>query len=330
MTDAISVRDIKRLVENDSTAVAARILALLNNFQDKLAMVADNAALKAIGAADRADKFLAFKEDTLQLFAFDSGSAAVEALGPPPTVVAPTAGTGRWIALTLGGSAATKSYVDSQDAAAIASALATLNTRLRSAADAAAVKALDVALLADKALVYVEDLRQIFAYDASSAAVDVTGVSIEPTAGVGAYLAVTAPAPATTTAAGMVWFTSGVPTALGAGVDEPAAANSTFIASHKEAQRAPAKGVLSVWMITKEPAGGVDAGNTCVFKLIKSDGTVLITKEYGAVAFPATGAPTLLGTCSLAEGDIIGWEFINGGTVTLPSLNLQFDIAPTA
>lgn len=333
MTDAISVRDIKRLAENDSTAVAARILALLNNFQDKLAMVADNTALKAIGSADRADKFLAFKEDSLQLFAFDSTSVAGEALGPPATVVAPTGigtGAGRWIALTLGGSAATKSYVDTQDTAAIASALATLNTRLRSAANAAAVKALDVTTLADKCLVYVEDLRQMYGYDAESTALDVTGVSVKPTTGVGAYVALTSPAPASATAADLVWFTSGVASALGAGVDEPAAADGSYANSHKEFQRCPTKGTLSLWMVAKEASVGVSPANTVIFQLIKSDGTILMSQNWGALPFPSAGVPTLLGTCSVAEGDMVGWEFVNGAAVQLPSLNLQFDIRATA
>jgi len=326
MTDAITVRDIKRLAENDSTAVAARILALLNNFQDKLALVADNAALKAIGTADRADKFLAFKEDTLQLFAFDSGSAAVEALGPPPTVVAPTSGTGRWIALTLGGSAATKSYVDSQDAASIASALATLNTRLRSAADAAAVKALDVALLADKALVFVEDLRQIFAYDSASTAGDVTGVSIEPTAGAGAYLAVTAPP------AAFIWTVESQAVDPAADENLPAAANGTFNNSNRLLRRIPCKGTLRVYYLgAANGPFGIDNANTAVFKIIKSDNTALITKTFDTDNQPGgAGSPTLLGTAAVVEGDIVGWECITGANANLPIFNLQFDITPTA
>lgn len=329
MSDAITIADIKRLAGNDSTAVAARILALLNNFQDKLAMVADNAALKAIGAADRADKFLAFKEDTLQLFAFDSGSAAVEALGPPPTVVAPTAGTGRWIALTLGGSAATKSYVDSQDAAAIASALATLNTRLRAVGDVAQVQALVVATLADKALVYVEDLKQLYGYDVLSAAVDVAGVSIKPTSGAGAYLALTVPP------AAFVWTVESQAVEPGAGDELPAAADGTFGASNRILRRIPCNGTLRVYYLgAANGPFGIDDVNTATFKIIKSDNTALITKVFNGTTQPGgVGSPTLLGTAAVVEGDMVGWECKTAGapgSANLPIFNLQFDITPTA
>lgn len=332
MTDAISIRDLKRLAENDSTAVAARILALLNNFQDKLAMVADNTALKAIGSADRADKFLAFKEDSQQLFAFDSGSAAAESLGPPATVVAPSSGTGRWIALTLGGSAATKAYVDSQDtatqAAAIASALATLNQRLRVVGDVGQVQALDVATLADKCIVYVEDLKQLFGYDALSVAAEALGPPVSviaPTAGAGRYLALTN-APAAFT-----WTVESQATDPAADDNLPAAADGTFGNSNKMLKRIPCKGVLKVYYLGAASAAGIDDANTAVFKVIKSDNTALITKTFNTATQPgALGSPTLLGSSAVAEGDMVGWECITGATANLPIFNLQFDITPTA
>lgn len=238
MTDAITVRDIKRLAENDSTAVAARILALLNNFQDKLAL---------------------------------------------------------------------------------------LNSRLRSAADAAAVKALDVTLLADKCLVYVEDLRQIFAYDSASTAGDVTGVSIEPT-GAGAYLAVTAPP------AAFIWTLESQAVDPAADENLPAAANGTFNNSNRLLRRIPCKGTLRVYYLgAANGPFGIDNANTAVFKIIKSDNTALITKTFDTDNQPGgAGSPTLLGTAAVVEGDIVGWECITGANANLPIFNLQFDITPTA
>jgi len=67
----------------------------------ELRVVADTAALKAIAAANRANLDVAFLMDSGQCLYFSAASVAVEALGPPITVVAPTAGTGRWLALAL-------------------------------------------------------------------------------------------------------------------------------------------------------------------------------------------------------------------------------------
>jgi len=333
MTDAITIRDIKRLAENDSTAAAARVLALLNNFQDKLAMVADNTALKAIGSADRADKFLAYKEDSQQLFAYDSTSIAGEALGPPATVVAPTGigtGAGRWLALTLGGSAATKSYVDGQDtatqAAAIASALATLNQRLRAVGDENQVKALDVATLADKCIVYVEDLKQFFGYDAIAVDAEDLGPPIRviaPTAGAGRYLALTF-APGAST-----WTVESQATDPAAGDELPVTADGTFANCNRMLKRIPTAGILKVWYVGAGSPAGIDDANTSVFKIIKADGTALITKTFNTATQPgAAYVPTLLGTCTVAEGDVIGWEAVNGAAADLPAFSLQFDLTP--
>lgn len=67
----------------------------------ELRVVADTAALKAIAAANRANLDVAFLADSGQCLYFSAASVAVESLGPPITVVAPTAGTGRWLALAL-------------------------------------------------------------------------------------------------------------------------------------------------------------------------------------------------------------------------------------
>ena len=67
----------------------------------ELRVVADTAALKAISAANRANLDVAFLADSGQCLYFSAASVAVESLGPPITVVAPTAGTGRWLALAL-------------------------------------------------------------------------------------------------------------------------------------------------------------------------------------------------------------------------------------
>src|SRR3989304_2394305 len=65
--------------------------------------VADIAALKAIPAINREDKLLCYVEDDIAgnngLFRFDAEAAQAENL---PFIVAPTAGSGRWIQMTRG------------------------------------------------------------------------------------------------------------------------------------------------------------------------------------------------------------------------------------
>jgi hypothetical protein len=67
----------------------------------ELRVVASTAACKAIAAADRANLDVVFLADSGQALYFSAASSAAEALGPPITVIQPTAGTGRWLALAL-------------------------------------------------------------------------------------------------------------------------------------------------------------------------------------------------------------------------------------
>lgn len=290
------------------TAGAGRYLSF-TLLEKRLRVCADTAALKAIVVGGLTDKCLVYKEDTLQLFAYDADSAAAEALGPPSTVIQPTAGAGRYIALTLGGSAIPQSYFDA---------------RVRLAANAAAVKALDVTALVDKCLVYVEDLRQLYAYDSASVAVDVTGVSIEPTAGAGAYLALTDPPSA------FSWFTAKQFAAdPGAGDNLPAGADGTFAQCNRQDQASPCKGICEVTYIGEANPAGIDDANTAVFKIVKQDGTAMLTKTFNTATQPgAAFVATSLGTFAIAKGDVLGWEVITGATADLPKFGLQFDITP--
>lgn len=68
---------------------------------NELRVVASTAALKAVAAADRAEGDVAVLADSGQIMRFSAASSAPEALGPPITVIAPTAGSGRWLAVAL-------------------------------------------------------------------------------------------------------------------------------------------------------------------------------------------------------------------------------------
>lgn len=118
----------------------------------------DVTALKALDVTTIADKTVIFMEDTNQWLAYDADSAAAEALGPPATVVQPTTGAGRYIALTLGGSAATKAYVDSQDTAAIGTAAVDATAKANAAQAAAAI---DATGKADAAALIARDLAMV-------------------------------------------------------------------------------------------------------------------------------------------------------------------------
>ena len=317
----MSVEHAEAMLTHILVTMPAQVLA---NLGKVITATKDATTLKAIDVTTLADKAVVIVEDTLQWFEYDADSAAAEALGPPATVVQPTAGAGRYIALTLGGSGATKAYVDTQDGVTQAAALASLDSRLRAAADAAAVKAIDVATLADKALVYVEDLRQLYAYDSASVLTDEAGVSIEPTAGAGAYLALTDPPSAFT------WFATEQATDPGAGDNLPAGADGTFANSNGVRRRAPVNGHVSVWYIGEATPVGVDDANTAVFKVIKLDNSALLTKTYDTANQPgAAFVPTLLGTLAVTAGDMLGWECITGATADLPKFTLQFDLTPT-
>ncbi len=73
----------------------------IGSVSKELRVVASTAACKAIAAADRAEGDVLFLADSGQALYFSAASVAAEALGPPITVIAPTAGTGRWLALAL-------------------------------------------------------------------------------------------------------------------------------------------------------------------------------------------------------------------------------------
>lgn len=73
----------------------------IGSVSKELRVVASTAACKAIAAAERAEGDVLFLADSGQALYFSAASVAAEALGPPITVIAPTAGTGRWLALAL-------------------------------------------------------------------------------------------------------------------------------------------------------------------------------------------------------------------------------------
>lgn len=73
----------------------------INSGSNNLRVVASTAALKAVAAADRTEGDVAVLADSGQILRFSAASSAPEALGPPITVIAPTAGTGRWLAVAL-------------------------------------------------------------------------------------------------------------------------------------------------------------------------------------------------------------------------------------
>ena len=64
---------------------------------------ADNTAVKAISAADRANGQILFNYGTDKFYKFDSASSATD---DDDLVLQPTVGTGRWLAITSGGGGA--------------------------------------------------------------------------------------------------------------------------------------------------------------------------------------------------------------------------------
>ena len=80
---------------------AAEVNDTVGSVSKELRVVASTAALKAVAAADRADGDVAVLADSGQIMRFSAASSAPEALGPPITVIAPTAGSGRWLAVAL-------------------------------------------------------------------------------------------------------------------------------------------------------------------------------------------------------------------------------------
>ncbi len=298
-------------VSNMADGTADGDAVTLGQLNKKIRLVADNTALKALDVTKLADKAVIYKEDTGQLFGYDADSAATEVLGPPALIVQPTTGAGRYIALTGGTSMLTVKF-------------------LRMVQDVAAVKAIDVTTIADKCLVYVEDLKQIFAYDSASVAAE-SGASpylvIQPTAGAGRYLALTKSQPFT-------WFTASQISDPGAGDELPATADGTWANCNRQDQRAPCNGVCKVWYVGEDNAAGVDAVNTAIFKIIGPGDVVKATKTYNdSTPVPAAYTPGLIGSFAVTEGDLVGWECKTAGapgTANLPKFKLQFDITPTA
>lgn len=80
---------------------AAEVNDTVGSVSKELRVVASTAALKAVAAADRAEGDVAVLADSGQIMRFSAASSAPEALGPPITVIAPTAGSGRWLAVAL-------------------------------------------------------------------------------------------------------------------------------------------------------------------------------------------------------------------------------------
>ena len=83
------------------TQWAGEVNASIGSGAETLRVVASTAACKAIAAADRADGDVLVLADSGQLVRFSAASSAPESLGPPITVIQPTAGTGRWLAVAL-------------------------------------------------------------------------------------------------------------------------------------------------------------------------------------------------------------------------------------
>jgi len=71
--------------------------ALRSSWMDK---AADNTAVKAISAAERANGQIIFNYGTDKFYKFDSGSSATD---DDDLVLQPASGTGRWLAITTGG-----------------------------------------------------------------------------------------------------------------------------------------------------------------------------------------------------------------------------------
>jgi len=97
--DPTTKKLLLELATSEQLAADVTSDARVTSLEQRIAApVADTTALKAIAAAARFDKMLAFvesAEDGLgHLYRFDSASVAAEDL---PFVVAPTAGTGRWL-----------------------------------------------------------------------------------------------------------------------------------------------------------------------------------------------------------------------------------------
>lgn len=80
---------------------AAEVNDTVGSVSKELRVVASTAALQAVAAADRAEGDVAVLADSGQIMRFSAASSAPEALGPPITVIAPTSGSGRWLAVAL-------------------------------------------------------------------------------------------------------------------------------------------------------------------------------------------------------------------------------------
>lgn len=80
------------------TAGAGRYL-VIGQLEKRLRVCEDTAAVKALIVTSLADNAVVFVDTLQQFFIYDSGSAAAEAL-TPVSVIAPTAGAGRYLAMT--------------------------------------------------------------------------------------------------------------------------------------------------------------------------------------------------------------------------------------
>ena len=131
-----------------------------------LALVADNAALVALTAAQRTDGSLVVQADTMQMWEYDLGSAAAAS----NWCVVPTDGTGRWLLATP---------PDGRVLPPVATQVALL--------------ALTAAQRQDGSIVEQLDDNSVWIYDLGSVLAGVTDWTVEPTDGVGCWFRVDAP-----------------------------------------------------------------------------------------------------------------------------------------
>jgi hypothetical protein len=101
MNDLLGLSPQAQLNLNRTLDWIGEVNSTVGTVAKELRVVASTAAAKAIAAADRANLDVIFLADSGQALYFSAASSAAEALGPPITVIQPTAGTGRWLALAL-------------------------------------------------------------------------------------------------------------------------------------------------------------------------------------------------------------------------------------
>lgn len=101
VSDFLGLSGQAQISVNRLTQWAGEVNASIGSSSETLRVVASTAACKAIAAVDRADGDVLVLADSGQLVRFSAASSAPESLGPPITVIQPTAGSGRWLAVAL-------------------------------------------------------------------------------------------------------------------------------------------------------------------------------------------------------------------------------------